>query len=37
MKPKEILEKWIDAFNRADVETIAELYADNATNLPSCE
>jgi len=32
MNPKEILEKWIDAFNRADVETLSELYADNAIN-----
>lgn len=32
MKPKEVLEKWIDAFNRADVETISNLYAGNATN-----
>ncbi|QEH41947.1 nuclear transport factor 2 family protein [Chitinophaga sp. XS-30] len=32
MTPKEVLEKWIDAFNRADVDAIAELYADDATN-----
>ena len=32
MTPKEILVKWIDAFNKADLETIAELYHDNATN-----
>jgi limonene-1,2-epoxide hydrolase len=32
MSPKEILEKWIDAFNRADVETLASLYAENAVN-----
>ncbi len=32
MTPKEVLEKWIDAFNRTDVETISNLYADNATN-----
>jgi len=32
MTPKEILEKWIDAFNRADINTISELYADNAIN-----
>jgi len=32
MTPKEILEKWIDAFNRADIEMISSLYADNATN-----
>jgi hypothetical protein len=32
MIPKEVLQKWIDAFNRADVETISELYAENAIN-----
>lgn len=32
MSPKEILQKWIDTFNRADVEVIAELYAENAIN-----
>ena len=30
--PIEVLEKWIAAFNRADIEAISELYADNATN-----
>lgn len=32
MSPKQILQKWIDAFNRADVEAIADLYAENAVN-----
>lgn len=32
MKPKEVLQQWIDAFNRADAAAIAELYADNAIN-----
>ena len=32
MTPKEILCRWIDAFNSADVETIASLYDDNAIN-----
>lgn len=32
MKPKETLLKWIDAFNKADIEKISELYADNAIN-----
>ena len=32
MTPKEVLEKWIDAFNRADVVAIADLYAGHATN-----
>ncbi len=39
MKPKEIVNRWVEAFNKADVETIASLYAENAinhqvTNLP---
>ena len=32
MMPKEVLEKWIDAFNKVDAEMISNLYADNATN-----
>jgi len=32
MTPKQILEKWIIAFNNADVETISNLYSENATN-----
>jgi Ketosteroid isomerase homolog len=32
MTPKEVLQKWINAFNDADVETISSLYDDNATN-----
>ena len=32
MTPKETLQTWIDAFNKADVETISDLYADNAVN-----
>jgi hypothetical protein len=32
MTPKEIVEKWIDTFNRADIEGISALYEDNATN-----
>ncbi len=32
MTPKETLQKWIEAFNRADVETISELYANDAIN-----
>ena len=30
--PIEILNKWIAAFNRADIETIAALYANDAIN-----
>jgi Ketosteroid isomerase homolog len=32
MKPKEVLNQWIEAFNNADTETIANLYDDNAIN-----
>ena len=32
MTPKEILCQWVDAFNNADIETISELYDDNAIN-----
>ena len=32
MTPKQVLEKWLDAFNKTDTETISNLYADNATN-----
>jgi len=32
MTPKEILFKWIDAFNNADVNTLSDLYADHAIN-----
>lgn len=32
MVPKELLSKWIDAFNRADVETLSSLYAEDAIN-----
>ena len=32
MKPKEVSEKWIDCFNKADAYHIAELYATDAVN-----
>ncbi len=32
MTPRQILEKWIDAFNKADTNVISILYADNAVN-----
>ena len=32
MEPKEILEKWINAFNNADVQVLGELYAADAVN-----
>ena len=30
MKPKDILLQWVEAFNKVDVETIVNLYDDNA-------
>lgn len=32
MKPKELILKWIEAFNKGDAETISGFYADNAVN-----
>lgn len=32
MEPRELLRAWVDAFNRADVTTLAALYRDDATN-----
>ena len=32
MKPKDILLRWIDAFNAADFETISNFYAEDAIN-----
>lgn len=32
MKPKQVLEKWIEAFNKADIITIADLYSEDAVN-----
>lgn len=32
MTPKQILETWLNAFNKADAETISSLYADDAIN-----
>jgi hypothetical protein len=28
VKPKEIVEAWVEAFNRADVEALASLYSE---------
>ena len=30
--PREVVQSWVDAFNRADVEALAALYAEDATN-----
>ena len=32
MPPKELVEKWVEAFNRGDAELIAELYSETAVN-----
>ncbi|UEG48633.1 nuclear transport factor 2 family protein [Ferruginibacter lapsinanis] len=32
MQPKEIIEKWVDAFNKVDIESLMNLYHDDATN-----
>ena len=32
MSPKDVVQKWIEAFNNADVETIADLYDEGAIN-----
>lgn len=32
MKPKQLIEKWVRAFNNADVNTLVSYYADNAIN-----
>lgn len=30
--PKEVVQAWVEAFNRADVETLSALYEDDAVN-----
>ena len=32
MRPKEIVQAWVEAFNRADPDALAALYAENAVN-----
>ena len=32
LRPKEVVCKWVDAFNDHDVDAIVSLYHDNATN-----
>ena len=32
MEPKELVLAWVDAFNRADVDALASIYDENATN-----
>jgi len=32
MEPRKLVQAWVDAFNRADVATLAAMYSENATN-----
>lgn len=32
LSPKQVVHRWVDAFNAGDAETLAALYHDNATN-----
>lgn len=32
MKPRELVELWVQAFNRADPDTLAQFYTDDAVN-----
>lgn len=32
MKPKEIIEKWVETFNQGDAEKIADFYSEEAIN-----
>ena len=32
LRPKEVVEKWVNAFNRADVDALVGLYHDTAVN-----
>lgn len=32
MEPKELVKKWVDTFNKADAEALADFYADEAVN-----
>jgi len=32
LTPKQVLQKWIDAFNKADAKNISALYSDDAIN-----
>lgn len=31
-EPREVVQSWVDAFNRADVKALASFYAEHATN-----
>lgn len=32
MSPKQVVESWVEAFNRADVDALTSLYDENAVN-----
>ena len=32
MQPEDLVAAWVEAFNRADVEALAEMYAEEAVN-----
>ncbi len=32
MEPRELVLSWVDAFNRGDVEALADFYSEDATN-----
>lgn len=32
MKPREVVQAWVDAFNRADVDALADFYTEDAVN-----
>ena len=32
MKPKKVIEKWVEAFNKGDINKITKLYHDYAIN-----
>ena len=32
LRPKDVVTRWVEAFNRADADTLGELYAEDATN-----
>jgi limonene-1,2-epoxide hydrolase len=32
MQPKELIHRWVEAFNKADVDTLSSLYAEDAVN-----
>lgn len=32
MKPRDLVKKWVEAFNRGDAESLGEMYAEDAVN-----